>query len=187
MSHKSKYAFRYFSINRECRPDQEGERNIPHQNYAHDSNKRPAPAKSKYTISIMEYPNYYDDVNRLHNIYNSLGDVYEASEIVSSRPNLLPALASLLARYGLARKYDIRLNHKHFNIYEGEMVISFMGRNSTLSVVCNNDELPEEMLANEGVIPVPGHIVVPSEFLVKDGQAIPYEFAYAAPERERKT
>ncbi|EXM00957.1 hypothetical protein FOIG_07812 [Fusarium odoratissimum NRRL 54006] len=37
----------------------------------------------------------------LQDIYNSLGDIYEVSEIIASRPNILPALANLLVKHNL--------------------------------------------------------------------------------------
>lgn len=114
----------------------------------------------------------------LSNVYNSLGDVYGGAEIMASRPHVLLTLANLLIEYRLDKAYDIRLNHKHFDIRDGEQVISFTGRELILSAVCNNGELPIEMLSAEGINTVQGGIIRPSDFLLKDGIAIPYEFAY---------
>ncbi|EWZ94637.1 hypothetical protein FOWG_04860 [Fusarium oxysporum f. sp. lycopersici MN25] len=86
----------------------------------------------------------------LQDIYNSLGDIYEVSEIIASRPNILPALANLLVKVMLDKVYDIRLNHKHFDIAGSEQVVGFTGQG----------------------------LLVPSDLLVKDGAAIPYEFTY---------
>ncbi|KAJ4135743.1 hypothetical protein BFJ70_g13322 [Fusarium oxysporum] len=64
----------------------------------------------------------------LQDIYNSLGDIYEVSEIIASRPNILPALANLLVKVMLDKVYDIRLNHKHFDIAGSEQVVGFTGQ-----------------------------------------------------------
>ncbi|KAM5369830.1 hypothetical protein AU210_010750 [Fusarium oxysporum f. sp. radicis-cucumerinum] len=92
----------------------------------------------------------------LQDIYNSLGDIYEVSEIIASRPNILPALANLLVKVMLDKVYDIRLNHKHFDIAGSEQVL----------------------LAAEGIYPISHGALRPSDLLVKDGAAIPYEFTY---------
>ncbi|SPJ91499.1 uncharacterized protein FTOL_13514 [Fusarium torulosum] len=114
----------------------------------------------------------------LQKVYNSLGDVYEGFETMASRPHVLFTLANLLIECRLDKTYDIRLNHKHFDIRDGEQVVSFTGRDLILSSVCNNGELPTEMLSAEGINPVQGGAIRPSDFLLKDGIAIPYEFAY---------
>jgi hypothetical protein len=121
-------------------------------------------------------------MGKLHGIYNSLGDVYEAAEIVASRPNLLPALARLLTQHKLDKAYDIRLNHKHFDITKDEQVVSFIGADLELSAVCTEGEIPIGMLSTEGVTPVPDGVIMPSDLLIKNGVAIPYEFAYSSSE-----
>ncbi|KAM0562689.1 hypothetical protein ACHAPJ_001526 [Fusarium lateritium] len=119
-------------------------------------------------------------MDTLQNVYNSLGDVYEASETVASRPRVLSALANLLVEHKLDNAYDIRLNHKHFDITGSEQVVGFTGHNLIASAVCNGGEMPVEMLSAEGIGPVSGGAIRPSDFLVKGGIAIPYEFAYTA-------
>ncbi|KAM0344669.1 hypothetical protein ACHAPU_007264, partial [Fusarium lateritium] len=98
-------------------------------------------------------------------IYNNLGDVYEASKMVASRPHVLLALAKLLVEHGLDKMYDIRLNHKHFDITDNEQVVSFTGRDLTLSAVCTNGKLPLSLLSAEGIILVPGGTIRPSDVL----------------------
>ncbi|KAM0198214.1 hypothetical protein ACHAPI_004170 [Fusarium lateritium] len=117
-------------------------------------------------------------MDSLQNVYNSLGDVYEGAKTMASRPYVLLTLANLLIEYRLDKTYDIRLNHKHFDIRDGEQVVSFTGRDLVLSAVCNNGELPIELLSAEGINTIPGGAIRPSDFLLKDGIAIPYEFAY---------
>jgi hypothetical protein len=114
----------------------------------------------------------------LQDVYNSLGDVYKGFETMASRPHVLLALANLPIEYRLDKTYEIRLNHKHFDIRDGEQVVSFTGRDLILSTVCNNGELPIKMLSTEGINTVQRGVIRPSDFLLKDGIAIPYEFAY---------
>ncbi|KAH7201763.1 hypothetical protein DER44DRAFT_870566 [Fusarium oxysporum] len=87
----------------------------------------------------------------LQDIYNSLGDIYEVSEIIASRPNILPALANLLVKHNLDK---------------------------LVSMVCSEGGLPIKLLAAEGIYPISHGALRPSDLLVKDGAAIPYEFTY---------
>ncbi|KAL7763549.1 hypothetical protein ACKLNR_006907 [Fusarium oxysporum f. sp. zingiberi] len=114
----------------------------------------------------------------LQDIYNSLGDIYEVSEIIASRPNILPALANLLVKVMLDKVYDIRLNHKHFDIAGSEQVVGFTGQGLLVFMVCSEGGLPIKLLAAEGIYPISHGALRPSDLLVKDGAAIPYEFTY---------
>lgn len=73
----------------------------------------------------------------LLNVYNSLGDVYEGAEIMASRPHVLLTLANLLIEYRLDKAYDIRLNHKHFDIKDGSCshVTRVLTRDPLLSIL----------------------------------------------------
>jgi hypothetical protein len=87
----------------------------------------------------------------LAQVYNSLGDVYEAAKLVGAKPEALDALAKLLVAYGLDDMYNIRLNHKHFDITEDEQVVGFAGYDMLVSVVYKNGELPLDVLGQTNV------------------------------------
>ncbi|KAG7410753.1 hypothetical protein Forpe1208_v010394 [Fusarium oxysporum f. sp. rapae] len=118
------------------------------------------------------------NMESLQDIYNSLGDVYEVSEKIAPRPDFLPALANLLVKHNLDKVYDIRLNHKHFDITGSEQVVSFTGQGLLVSMVYSEGGLPIKLLAAEGIYPISHGAIRPSDLLVKDGAAIPYEFTY---------
>ncbi|RBR18566.1 uncharacterized protein FIESC28_06021 [Fusarium coffeatum] len=118
-------------------------------------------------------------MDSLQHTYNNLKDVDEASRLVEACPGVLDSLANLLVKHKLHDFYDILLNHKHFDITRGEKVVTFHGnRNMAVSVVCKDGECPRELLASEGIEPAPGGKVIPSDFIIKNGRAIAYEFVY---------
>lgn len=113
-------------------------------------------------------------------VCNTLGDVYEAAKLVDAKPEALNALAELLVSHGLNDSYDIRLNHKHFDIAEDEQVVGFGGQDMLVSAVCNDGRLPLDVLQETNIRPLPNGIMTPSDYFVNDdGEATPYEFAYS--------
>ncbi|RFN51464.1 hypothetical protein FIE12Z_4200 [Fusarium flagelliforme] len=118
-------------------------------------------------------------MDSLQHTYNNLKDVDIASQLIEACPGVLSNLANLLVKHKLHDFYEIRLNHKHFDITRGEKVVTFAGnKNMTVSVVCKDGECPRELLASEGIVPIPGGKIIPSDFIIKNGRAIAYEFAY---------
>ncbi|KAJ4136364.1 hypothetical protein NW768_003976 [Fusarium equiseti] len=117
-------------------------------------------------------------MDSLQHTYNNLKDVDKASKAIEKHPDVLSNLANLLVKHKLHEFYEIRLNHKHFDLIGGEKVVGFVGKSSIVSVVCKDGECPRELLSSEGVVPISGGRVIPSDFIIKNGRAIAYEFAY---------
>ncbi|OAX85187.1 hypothetical protein ACJ72_00416 [Emergomyces africanus] len=112
--------------------------------------------------------------------YNALRSVEDVTEQLKANREILEELAHLLVANGLHRHYDIRLLHKHFEINDDERVVTFDGDNCKVSTPYNSEGvLSPQVMKEHGIErPVGNGVVFASDFLIDEGGAIPYEFAY---------
>ncbi|PGH30514.1 hypothetical protein GX50_06735 [[Emmonsia] crescens] len=113
-------------------------------------------------------------------LYNALRKVEDVTEQLKANPEVLDELAHLLVANGLHQHYDIRLLHKHFDINDGERVVTFDGDNCKVSTPYNGEGVisPEVMKEHGVQRPAGDGVIFASDFLIDENDAIPYEFAY---------
>lgn len=110
--------------------------------------------------------------------YNELLFIHEASKVLTNEIDLaLVELSKVLGKFCLHAHFGIALVHRHFELAEDEQLVDLSNEEVTVTSVFKNG-IPDSHVVREYNLEVPSiPKIVPTSFIVRNSQLIPYEFA----------
>jgi len=111
-------------------------------------------------------------------LYNSLHDMVECDPLVPTLEiEVIPRLLDLVRKYNLDETVGISLAHKHWDLRsDDEKVVDLENHSHTISSVFTNGKPNPQTLQSWNLFVPESPAIVPSKFLVRGSDMIPYEY-----------